>query len=166
MTASQVRLAFTKIVQCASTSDDSLAWYCITELLSSIQAIPTSPSSRAVTLPPPAPSSATLPADSDATPPTTRLDESPSLTSLELATLKSARGHLLLTLIDQLTAVNLVLLRSLLGEIWTLVKEEKDGEAKKALGDVVFKTLGEGLDASKREEGVRWWLERGAELTV
>lgn len=41
---------------------------------------------------------------------------------------------------------------------------EEGENGRQALVKVVFNTLGEGLDATKREEGVRYWLERGEEL--
>lgn len=196
MSASQLRLAFTTVVRCASNSDDALAWYCIMQLVDAIRALPpTASSSEAPTATSSAlarasghtaavvqvseavTSDAVIPPatgreyDAEAT--QTRLDEASNLSPLEIRALSLKRGHLLLTLIDQTTAVNLILLRKLLDEIWTFVKEEGEGDQaareqeespKEALVKVLFGTLGEGLDATKREEGVRYWLERSEEL--
>lgn len=164
MTTSQLRLAFTTMVSCVSRSDDALAWYAIEQLTSAISLLPLSSPSPP---PPPSPTDLSLvPAPlrdfSDAGP--TRLDEASSLSPLETLALQLGRGHLLLTLIDQSTAVNLVLLRSLLDRIWDLVGQEPEGEPKHALIKVLFATLGQGLDATKRDEGVRYWLDRADEL--
>ena len=189
MSASQLRLAFTTVIRCVSNSDDALAWYCILQLMSAISSIPLSspstiPSPPPSTLTPAHEANANVPRDFDDDDPTTRLDEASSLSPLESTALQLRRGHLLLTLIDQTTSVNLILLRSLLAQIWEFVKEEgseKENEVlgevmsaergaageesgKEALVKIVFNTLGEGLDATKREEGVRWWMEHGQEL--
>lgn len=189
MSASQLRLAFTTVIRCVSNSDDALAWYCILQLISAISSIPLSspstiPSPPPSTLTPAHEANANVPRDFDDDDPTTRLDEASSLSPLESTALQLRRGHLLLTLIDQTTSVNLILLRSLLAQIWEFVKEEgseKENEVlgevmsaergaageesgKEALVKIVFNTLGEGLDATKREEGVRWWMEHGQEL--
>ncbi|KAI5476400.1 peroxisomal membrane protein [Pseudohyphozyma bogoriensis] len=170
MSTSQLRLAFTTLIRCVSNSDDALAWYLILQIIAALEVLPTSSS------PPPTPSSseidASLAADHQtATAPKrdfddhpTRLDEAAHLSPLETTVLALPRGHLLLTLIDQSSSVNLVLLRSLLEKVWELVKGEGDKDAREALVRVVFGVLGEGLDSTKREEGVRWWMERGEEL--
>ena len=172
MTTSQLRLAFTTMVGCASNSDDALAWYCILELIAAISALPrlSAPPSALPSLPPSHPDLSDLASPKQSTSrdfsdsASTRIEEASTLSPLETQSLQLPRGYLLLTLIDQTTAVNLVLLRSLLDCIWDFVREEKDGEAKDALVKVLFGTLGEGLDATKREEGVRYWMERGEEL--
>ncbi|SCV71125.1 BQ2448_2713 [Microbotryum intermedium] len=148
----------------------------------------TSPSAN---VPPSSSSAALRTFEDDLT--STRLDETFSLSPVEVKALSLPRGHLLLTLIDQTTSVNLVLLRQVLDEIWELIREEpkdesgvvedvegfkekgkgrgneKKGESfvgtgRQALIKVLFATLGEGLDATKREEGVRYWLERREQL--
>lgn len=187
MSASQLRLAFTTMIRCVSNSDDALAWHCILQLDAAISAIPISSTAQS---PPPTSleqvaSNAAVgeelptedgPTEREFDEDITRLDEATLLSPLELQALQSQRGHLLLTLIDQATSVNLILLRSLLERIWSFIKEEgsdletgarkAEGESgKEALIKVVFNTLGEGLDATKREEGVRWWMENSAELT-
>lgn len=174
MSASQLRLAFTTMIRCVSASDDALAWFCILQLIAAIKAIPLNPPSPTRPDVPTSTNAATLPVDESASSrefdeesSTTRLDEAAVLSPVEASALKLQRGHLLLTLIDQTTAVNLILLRTLLGQIWEFVNEEKaagDDEGKNALVKVVFNTLGEGLDATKRDEGVRYWMEKREEL--
>jgi hypothetical protein len=202
MSASQLRLAYTAVVRCASGSDDALAWYCILQLIEDIRKIepgtllapPGSSISNAQDVPP---SASSTPREYDDEAAQTRIDEAASLSPLERQALTLRRGHLLLALIDQTTSCNLVLLRKLLDQIWTFVKEERQhegaavtalapvtavsatrpsssssapveeeepGSAVDALVKVLFSTLGEGLDATKREEGVRYWLERSEEL--
>lgn len=186
MSASQLRLAFTTMIRCVSNSDDALAWYCLLQLTDAISAIPIS---TAATRPPASlEQTASLAVLADDVAGTedqtsdrefdeenTRLDEATMLSPLELQALSLQRGHLLLTLIDQTTAVNLILLRSLLEQIWSFIRAEGNdvetgakraqGETgKEALVKVVFNTLGEGLDATKREEGVQFWLNRSEEL--
>lgn len=158
MTTSQLRLAFTAMIRCVSATDDALAWYCILQLIAAIKETPSGISTTAVAPP------------LDLTDPHASLsdskhDESTTLSPLELSVLTLARGHLLLTLIDQTTSVNLILLKTLLEQIWVLVREEDlDGEGREGLVKVVFQTLGEGLDATKKEEGTKYWMFRGDEL--
>lgn len=187
MTASQLRLAFTTMIRCISTTDDALAWYCILQLISTIESIPTTVSRVTPPVLPTSTTDSNINSNSEDSTnptttrsfndeePTTRLSEASNLSPLEQAALKSERGHLLLTLIDQTTSVNLILLRSLLEKIWEFVKVEEivgegiegeAGEGREALMKVVFNTLGEGLDDTKRDEGVRFWLERGSELAL
>jgi hypothetical protein len=171
MSAGQLRLAYTTMIKCVSSSDDALAWYCILELIRAIRSIPlaSSPSPLALssststsTAHAPIALGRALDIDEDTT--TTRLEEAEELTPLEQSALSLPRGHLLLTLIDQTKSVNLILLRTLLGHIWDFIKEERGGEGKEALVQIMFGTLGEGLDATKRDEGVRYWMDRGGEL--
>lgn len=60
--------------------------------------------------------------------------------------------------IAQLPNVNLVLLRSMLSKVKTLVLLEKGTEERVTVCEKVFDSLG-GLDASTREEGLQWWLD-------
>lgn len=175
MSASQLRLAFTTMIRCVSNSDDALVWYCLLQLIDSIRALPISPPSASISLSTAESEASTTTAlgddsassrEFDEESSTTRLDSAITLSPLESTALKLQRGHLLLALIDQTTSVNLILLRTLLDQIWEFVKEEQSGcEEKAALVKVVFNTLGEGLDATKRDEGTRYWLERRDELS-
>lgn len=61
--------------------------------------------------------------------------------------------------IAQLAHVNLVLLRSLLRRVKVLILHSPAGsDARLHLCEQTFAALA-GLDASTREEGVRWWLD-------
>lgn len=197
MSASQLRLAYTAVVRCASGSDDALAWYCILQLVDAIKDIPpgqlaVTPAAASSTPSPSSPNSSNAseatsssPREFDDEAVQTRLDEAASLSDSERQALTLRRGHVLLALIDQTTSCNLVLLRKLLYQIWSFVRQERScemeelpqpqprqgqqdgqGSAVDALVRVLFSTLGEGLDATKREEGVRFWLERSEELAV
>lgn len=191
MTASQLRLGFTTMMRSVSMSDDALAWWCILRLVDAISAIPVIPSyddrdskkstastalSTLAKVKPEQREAIQHAASAEDYDPNkehpTRLDEIGGPTPLETQALRLQRGHLLLVLIDQVTVVNLVLLRSLLDKIWTFVLEEEregsqdamSGQAREALLKVLFGTLGDGLDMTKREEGIRWWLARRWEL--
>lgn len=83
------------------------------------------------------------------------------LTPLDSRILTLPRGGHLLTLISLLPSVSLRLLPSLLSTIETLVREEPLCHGRAAVGEWMFGVLGEGMDASKRTEGTRWWMERG-----
>lgn len=172
MSAGQLRLAYTTMIKCVSSSDDALAWYCILELIKAIRSIPLASSPLPLSSSSSDTSTSTAHAsialgralDTDEDTTTTRLEEAEELTPLEQSALSLPRGHLLLTLIDQTKSVNLILLRTLLGHIWEFIKEERGGEGKESLVQIMFGTLGEGLDATKRDEGVRYWMSRGGEL--
>ncbi|KAK4056859.1 hypothetical protein OIO90_002109 [Microbotryomycetes sp. JL221] len=198
MSASQLRLAYTTMVRCVSSCDDALAWYCIQQLIDAIEDIPVVASSLAET--PTAPTSSvgtstteqkdtglppgSEPRDYDAEQNHPRLDEASNLSPLEQAAMRSDRGALLLTLIDQTTSVNLILLAKLLDKVWEFIKVEStvDGvgftgdetskkgkrtrpvSTKQAFVDILFQRLGEGLDATKRAHGIAYWLERRDEF--
>ncbi|CAG8584486.1 14383_t:CDS:10 [Acaulospora morrowiae] len=68
------------------------------------------------------------------------------------------RGHLLLTLIDQIQNVNLLFLETLLTKIKEFLQAEPDGVGKFALKKALFDALSMNLDYTKKEVGVRWWL--------
>lgn len=174
MSAPQLRLAFTTMIRCLSNEDDALAWWCILQLIEAIKLLPSSAApSSPVRLETTAQTVlASVDEDEepinsgrefDAAEAPTNLSDAVPLSPLETQALELPRGHLLLALIDQTTSVNLILLRSLLEQIWEFIDRE-EGEGRDALVKVLFSTLGEGLDATKREEGVRWWMERGSEL--
>jgi hypothetical protein len=159
------------MIRCVSNSDDALVWYCLLQLIEAIRLLPVSSPTTSSIPSIDGPTTEALVDDSassrefDEESTTTRLDSAITLSPLESTALKLQRGHLLLTLIDQTTSVNLILLRTLLNQIWMFVNDEVRGsEEKSALVKVVFNTLGEGLDATKRDEGVKYWLEKREEL--
>lgn len=179
-------------------SDDALAWWCILQLVDAITAIPilaSAPDSKTKSKDSKQQTKTALSSLANVEPEKreaiqhaasaedydpnkehpTRLDEIGGPTPLETQALQLRRGHLLLVLIDQVTVVNLVLLRSLLDKIWGFLLEEErhvpaegddevSSQAREALLKVLFGTLGDGLDMTKREEGIRWWLARRWEL--
>ncbi|KAM0787686.1 hypothetical protein ACM66B_003748 [Microbotryomycetes sp. NB124-2] len=200
MSASQLRLAYTTMIRCVSLSDDALAWYCIEQLIAAIERIPVSTSlslhsspvnvlgqNKTQASPPqdidnPNLPPGSQPRDYDAESQHPRLDEASNFSPLEQTCLKSSRGALLLSLIDQTTSVNLVLLTSLLDNVWRLVKLEHGGldqttrvgeeanergmSTREAFVNILFQRLGEGLDATKRAQGIKYWLERRDEFAV
>ncbi|KAK4047724.1 hypothetical protein OIV83_005232 [Microbotryomycetes sp. JL201] len=192
MSASQLRLAYTTMIRCVSLSDDALAWYCIEQLISAIERTPlsretasdvaqngTNDGDESKNLPP-----GSTPRDYDAEAEHPRLDEASNLSPLEQTAQRSSRGPLLLALIDQTTSVNLVLLTSLLDHIWRLIKlesgpatrfkkkerqdnkPERNMSTREAFVNILFQRLGEGLDATKRAQGIKYWLDRRDEFEV
>ncbi|CAG8744380.1 11786_t:CDS:1, partial [Dentiscutata heterogama] len=74
------------------------------------------------------------------------------------------RGHLLLTLIDQIRSVNLILLETLLVKIKYFLQAEQEGIGKQAIKKALFNALSTGLDYTKKDTGVKWWLLEGPKL--
>ncbi|UZJ55456.1 hypothetical protein CBS101457_004776 [Exobasidium rhododendri] len=69
------------------------------------------------------------------------------------------RRQLSYVYVAQIPNINLVLLRSLLAKVKSLIlQEEASSEERSLMCGKVFDCMGE-LDASTREEGLRWWLE-------
>ena len=195
MSASQIRLAFTAMIRRASQTNDSLAWLLITRLINAAERIPASlvnviprkagdrpaPLSqvaKAVKEGDEAERSSSKKTDvKEGRPQDTAPDEETddirdpvtASTDTEAAALRSARGHLLLTLADQLAAVNLTLLLPLLEQIKKVLAEEpRTGDvadaARKAIIRIVFERLAESMDAPKRQAATAWWLDQGREL--
>ncbi|CAG8747351.1 11197_t:CDS:1, partial [Funneliformis mosseae] len=89
--------------------------------------------------------------------------------NLTKAALYLRRGHLLLTLIDQVKSVNLIFMENLLTKIKEFLKEERSdgkesdgsGVGLSALQKVLFDVLSNELDYTKKEFGVKWWLSEG-----
>ena len=98
----------------------------------------------------------------------TRVEEVLTTNATQGAALKSPRGHLLLTLIDQSTAVTLPLLIPVLDRIaWFLAEERESSlETRKALIQTLFQTIASGMDMRKRETAAKWYLDRRDELEI
>lgn len=173
LSPTQLRLAYSTVVQSVSNVDDALAWWCIREVVAAIVRLPASSDSGSATSPAVAnvdtPPRRQLEDDSDPS----QLVESPAVAdkatiappTLETRSLTLPRGALLLILVSLLPSVNFVLFRSLLTEIARLVSLEPiEHDGRKALGEWIFEVLGTGMDVVKREEGVRWWLKNGRDL--
>ncbi|CAJ0638081.1 8239_t:CDS:2, partial [Entrophospora sp. SA101] len=74
------------------------------------------------------------------------------------------RGHLLLTLIDQIKSVNLIFLKTLLLKIKNFLTNEPNSISKNAIQKVLFDALSTELDYTKKEAGVKWWLTEGVNI--
>lgn len=189
MSAAQLRLAYTAVIRRASQTNDALAWLLITRLIAATEAITPAVVSRL-----PARHSHAQPLTrsrprgqpSERKPEGRPQDEPRSAgkvdereddlrdpatgsSDAETAALHSARGHLLLVLVDQLAAVNLTLLLPLLEQVRRLLAcEPQEGklavEARRAVVQVAFERLAESMDAPKRETATRFWTEFGREL--
>lgn len=95
-------------------------------------------------------------------------DPAESAKKLEVAALRSRRGHLLLVLIDQLSTVHLQEMEELLPKVQELLRAEEPAprESRVALIQVLFNTLSGAMDMIKRESAAKWWLEHAAQIEV
>lgn len=172
LSPTQLRLAYSTVVRSTSSFDDDLAWWCIQELVASVERLPVSLESN-----PEVPiatrarfrdlSEDSVVKDSPPVTPFAGDAESanPTALTVEARALTLARGARLLALVSLLPSVNLVLFQALLDEISRLVGlEPVASDGRTALGEWTFEVLGTGMDVVKREEGVRWWMEHGEEL--
>ncbi|GAA5959953.1 hypothetical protein JCM3765_000658 [Sporobolomyces pararoseus] len=173
LSPTQLRLAYSTMIQSVSSVDDKLAWWSIQQLTSSIEQLPFASSSdnspRLLTEQADRPLVRDLSEDTEDAvpsmlPPNPEKEDSTPVT-IESRALTLPRGSLLLTLISLLPSVNLVLFRPLLDEIFRLVDlESTASDGRQAVGQWTFEVLGTGMDVVKREEGVRWWMENGQDL--
>lgn len=199
MSIAQLRLAYTTMVGCVAESDPVLTWYCLNQVFEATASA--SPIHHAGTLGEPGTSKKqnenTLAHISQTSKdrklaeaqqqekqpgrtvdelverPPTRLDEAEALDPLTKEALKSPRGYLLVTVIDQATAVDASLLVPLLDRIaWFLGEEAVEAEvagssqigSRRALAQMLYRTLASGMDMTKRELAAKWWLERRQDL--
>ncbi|KPV75457.1 uncharacterized protein RHOBADRAFT_53432 [Rhodotorula graminis WP1] len=188
LSPTQLRLAYATVVAgVTAAGDDALAWWCVEELLARIDALPPSNSSATSI----AAEQASTPrrtvalrdlAEDDG--PTARpvaevataaataadapsIDDDAMITPAEQRVLALPRGAHLLVLVALLPSVSLSLLPTVLSALEALVRHEPVGsDARDALVHECFAVLGSGMDAVKRGEGVKWWLERGRGLLV
>jgi len=194
LSPTQLRLAYATVVAgVTAEGDDALASWCVEELLARIDTLPPSTTgaarlgaeqsatpSRTVALRDLADDdapSALPPSEGDPLAGTTATaaaatatandDDDATVTPREQRVLALPRGAHLLVLVSVLPAVSLSLLPSILSSLETLVRNEPVGsDAREALVQECFAVLGTGMDAVKRGEGVRWWLEHGRGLLV
>ncbi|GAA5846040.1 hypothetical protein JCM9279_004765 [Rhodotorula babjevae] len=191
LSPTQLRLAYATVVAgVTAAGDDALASWCVEELLVRIDALPPSTAAAASLDAEQASASSRTVAlrdladdDARAAPPATELvtptvtttaaavpsanDDDATITPREQRVLALPRGAHLLVLVSLLPAVSLSLLSSVLSSLEALVRDEPVGsDAREALVQECFAVLGTGMDAVKRGEGVRWWLERGRGLLV
>ncbi|GAA5851336.1 hypothetical protein JCM8547_004212 [Rhodosporidiobolus lusitaniae] len=180
LSPTQFRLAYSTLVAAVSSSDDALAWWCIEELLAAIDKLPVA------TPPVETSSSSSLLSGlgNDDSAPLTSSSGPSSITSTAVTSPSAAppppafplspldgrasslpRGIHLLTLTSLLPSVSLRLLPRLLTSIETLIWEEPLGsDGRRAIVEYAFERIGEGMDAVKRGEGTRWWMEKGEGL--
>ncbi|GAA5907246.1 hypothetical protein JCM8208_006730 [Rhodotorula glutinis] len=188
LSPTQLRLAYATIVAgVTAAGDDALAWWCVEELLTRIDTLPLSSTSaislvneqkaapsRSVALrdlaeneEPSGPPAAGLATAAAAAADDPAIDNDATITPREQRVLALPRGAHLLVLVSLLPAVSLSLLPTVLSALEALVRHEPVGsDAREALVQECFAVLGTGMDAVKRGEGVRWWLERGRGLLV
>ncbi|BGP39922.1 hypothetical protein JCM10450v2_003899 [Rhodotorula kratochvilovae] len=174
LSPTQLRLAYATTVSAATAAgDDALAWWCIEELLARIDALPLALPAAAVEegAPAAAPRAPLRDLAETPVPPTEAAPEiaaeDATVTPREERALSLPRGALLLVLPSLLPSVSLALLPQLLSALEARVRLEPRGsDGREALVETTFEVLGVGMDAVKRAEGVRWWLERGRGLLV
>ncbi|CAG8640452.1 2411_t:CDS:10 [Ambispora leptoticha] len=188
----QLRAAYATMIKSLSETDDALVWYCLESLLNKIESLPTSNlelseqkstnityttktnenetkessesgSSDSIT-------TTTAGTNNNETKESSESDSSniyPNASEKDAisAALYLQRGHLLLTLIDQVGTVNLIFLETLLFKIKYLISLESNGIAKSALQKALFDVLSKNLDYTKKDAGVKWWLNEGREIT-
>lgn len=89
-----------------------------------------------------------------------QLDATVGENQAEVDSLKAQRGHLLLVLMDQASAVNANLLEYCLSRIsWFLGEEEASpAVSRQALSDQLFKTVATRMDMTKRQRAAKWYL--------
>jgi hypothetical protein len=132
----QLRHAYSTVINATSDKSDTVTWYSLEELWQAIE----EERLQVFTAPPEAESGA-------------------SAKSGEGEESASRRRQLSYIYVAQLPNVNLVLLRSMLAKIKLLILQERaDSEERSLICEKVFDCIGE-LDASTREEGLRWWLQ-------
>ncbi|CAG8619825.1 711_t:CDS:10 [Paraglomus occultum] len=148
LSAHQWRLTFGTMMRSLSEADDALVWYCLSKLVAKIQSIPVTTSSQAVI-------------ESDA-----ESKKAPNANTEETQSVSlHGRSHILLILIDQIKTVNLIFQQTLLTTVKEFIGQVPDGSEKKLLLKAVYDSLSLGLDYTKKEAGVKWWLNESQELT-
>lgn len=173
-----MRTAYSTVIKFTSETDDALCWLCLDKLIKKIESI-TPPSkelgddSTKSLKSDPAESTSSNSSDSSKSSPgqnkedptsNVTLDNDPE--KIQNAALYLRRGHLLLTLIDQVQFVNLIFIETLLTKIKEFLEAEPIGIGKLALKKVLFDTLSTGLDYTKKDVCVRWWLSEGSKITA
>ncbi|KAG9298910.1 hypothetical protein G9A89_015932 [Geosiphon pyriformis] len=170
----QLRAAYTTLIASLSDIDNTTVWYCLENLLKKIEGI--SPfTTKTVTDLPQKVLSAQRDLDQSKPENATSIfsssyslseskpqgEESTNEKNIVEAALHLRRGHLLLTLIDQIGTVNLIFLEVLLAKIKSFIEVEPYGIARLALQKALFDSLSTGLDYTKKETGIKWWLSEG-----
>ncbi|RHZ82577.1 hypothetical protein Glove_108g11 [Diversispora epigaea] len=172
----QLRTAYSEVIKYTSETDDALCWLCLDKLIKKIENI--TPESKELndysnkSLK--SESTSSNLSDSSKSPSNQNEDDSTNNVmlnnndpeSIQAAALYLRRGHLLLTLIDQVQFVNLIIIKTLLEKIKEFLEAEPNGIGKLALKKVLFDTLSMGLDYTKKDVCVKWWLSEGSKIIV
>ncbi|CAB4381360.1 unnamed protein product [Rhizophagus irregularis] len=170
----QLRIAYTAVLKSLSDIDDTLVWLCLDILIKKIESI-SNPNTGSI-------SQNTTNKDLEQQLinqqeqinqklkvfEQKKQDEQENLVK---AILYLKKGHLLLTLIDQIKSINLIFMENLLTKIKEFFKQEKENEIKSnsniglfALQKVLFDVLSNEIDYTKKNVGVNWWLNEGSKL--
>nr|CAG8478226.1 14077_t:CDS:2 [Entrophospora candida] len=175
LTVGQLRAAYSIVIRSLSETDDALAWVCLEKLIKAIEDLPTTDNIYSDTNSNIIHSINNIlkknnPSSNNNLQPT----NSPFINQLiksnnekfiiESAALLFHRGHLLLTLIDQIKSVNLIFLKTLLLKIKNFLTNEPNSISKNAIQKVLFDALSTELDYTKKEAGVKWWLTEGVNI--
>ncbi|CAG8498386.1 11054_t:CDS:10 [Diversispora eburnea] len=172
----QLRTAYSEVIKYTSETDDVLCWLCLDRLIKKIESItPESKelndhSNQSLKFESTSYNSTNLSdlsssqSEDDSTNNITSINNDPE--SIQAVALYLRRGHLLLTLIDQVQFVNLIIIKTLLEKIKEFLEAEPNGIGKLALKKVLFDTLSMGLDYTKKDVCVKWWLSEGSKITV
>lgn len=157
LTEGQFHHAYTTIVDTLSDRDDASAWWALTKLSEDID-------NRRLKL-----KGITSEANARTSPtpegPASEQEQPSTVPQINEATVLEAQEK---TYIAQLSHINLALLRSALSKVRTFINgADRAGDTTKklALCECTFDALSL-LDASTREEGLRWWTEHRAEFGV
>ncbi|PKY42731.1 hypothetical protein RhiirA4_442154 [Rhizophagus irregularis] len=167
----QLRIAYTAVLKSLSDIDDTLVWLCLDILIKKIESI-SNPNTGSI-------SQNTTNKDLEQQLinqqeqinqklkvfEQKKQDEQENLVK---AILYLKKGHLLLTLIDQIKSINLIFMENLLTKIKEFFKQEKENEIKSnsniglfALQKVLFDVLSNEIDYTKKNVGINWWLNEG-----
>ncbi|KAI9599024.1 hypothetical protein BDF19DRAFT_419330 [Syncephalis fuscata] len=135
----QLRRVYTAMVDCLADQDSALAWLTVQRLIDAIDALsPIDPVKSAI-------------------------DINNNEDAAELAT-AITRGHLLVTLFDQLPTVPLVQLDHLMERVRHYLLAEQPSLARSALVKILFDNVSRSLDFSRKERATKWYLSLVDEL--
>ncbi|CAJ0873795.1 8799_t:CDS:2 [Entrophospora sp. SA101] len=176
LTVGQLRAAYSIVIRSLSETDDALAWVCLEKLIKAIENLPTTDNIYSDTNSNIIHSiNNILKKNNSSSNNNLQPTNSPFINQLiksnnekfiiESAALLFHRGHLLLTLIDQIKSVNLIFLKTLLLKIKNFLTNEPNSISKNAIQKVLFDALSTDLDYTKKEAGVKWWLTEEVSVT-
>ncbi|RKP10324.1 hypothetical protein THASP1DRAFT_27915 [Thamnocephalis sphaerospora] len=136
----QLRHAYAAMVDCLAEQDEAYAWLVVQRLIDAIDAIP-----------PMTPANISVEASPE--------DPAAGATAV-------ARGHLLVTLCDQLRVVSLAQFDQLLAEVRRLLLAETASAARTAVVKILFDDISQQLDFTRKEHATKWYLSLATELGI